>query len=250
MCEAEIYGSKSFCYSQQVVETPKHKIMFEALRLPDLPRVKIDTLREPSSTRPAIWVVEENGYKAVVKDYSVNSFLYRNMIGRFLVWRENKAYRRLRGLKGVPIFYCVIGGLALVMEKIPGRNVEGIEKETRLSADFFEDLKALVNRVHRRGLAHCDLKRAPNIFLGDDGNAYILDWSAAISEREFRFFPANRIYERFLLDDFNAVIKVQLRHCPDKISPEEKRCYERRSKAEILLRALRDRLRALLQRIA
>jgi RIO-like serine/threonine protein kinase len=138
----------------------------------------------------------------------------------------------------------------LVVEKIPGRNVEGLEKEASLSADFFEDLKAVVERVHRRGLAHCDLKRAPNILLGDDGKAYILDWSAAISEREFRFFPANRIYRQFLLDDFNAVIKVKLRHCPDKISPEEKRRYERRSKGEELLRALRDRLRGLLQRIA
>jgi RIO-like serine/threonine protein kinase len=224
--------------------------MFESLRLSDLPRSSIDTLRVPSSTRPAIWVVEENGRRAVVKDYSVNGFFYRNVIARFLVWRENKAYRRLRGLKGVPAFYRVIDGLALVMERIPGRNVEGLEKETGLSADFFEDLRALVERVHQRGLARWDLKRAPNIFLGDDGKAYILDWSAAISEREFRFFPANRVYRRFLLDDFNAVIKAQLRHCPDKISPEEKRRYEQRSKGEILLRAFRDRLRGLLKRIA
>jgi RIO-like serine/threonine protein kinase len=195
-------------------------------------------------------VVEENGRKAVVKDYSANGFLYRNMIGRFLVWRENKAYRRLRGLKGVPTFYRVIEGLAVVTEMIPGRNLEGLDKVRRLSSDFFEDLKALVESVHLRGLAHCDLKRAPNIFLGDDGKANILDWSAAISEKEFRFFPANRIYKRFLLDDFNAIIKLQLRHCPDTISVEEKRRYERRSKAERLLRAPRDRLRRLLQRIA
>jgi RIO-like serine/threonine protein kinase len=195
-------------------------------------------------------VVEENGQRAVVKDYSVNGFFYRNVIGRFLVWREHKAYRRLNGLKGVPAFYRVIGGLALVVEKIPGRDVEGLEKERGLSADFFKDLKALVARVHSRGLAHCDLKRAPNIFLGEDGKAYILDWSAAISEGEFRFFPANRIYKRFLLDDFNAVIKVQLRHCPDEISPAEKQRYEQRSRAERFLRAVRDRLRELLKRLA
>jgi RIO-like serine/threonine protein kinase len=195
-------------------------------------------------------VVEENGQRAVVKDYSVNGFFYRNVIGRFLVWREHKAYRRLKGLKGVPAFYRVIGGLALVVEKIPGRDVEGLEKERGLSADFFKDLKALVARVHSRGLAHCDLKRAPNIFLGEDGKAYILDWSAAISEGEFRFFPANRIYKRFLLDDFNAVIKVQLRHCPDEISPAEKQRYEQRSRAERFLRAVRDRLRELLKRLA
>jgi RIO-like serine/threonine protein kinase len=225
-------------------------MMFESLQLSDLPEQSIEILRSRSSTRPAIWVVEEKGCKAVVKDYSVNGFFYRNVIGRFLVWRENKAYRRLKGLKGVPALYRVVDGLALVLERIPGRNVEGLEEERRLSSDFFEDLKALVEHVHRRGLAHCDLKRAANIFLGDDGKAYILDWSAAISEREFRFFPANRIYRRFLLDDFNAVIKAELRHCPDKISPEEKQRYERRGKGETLLRAFRDKLRGLLQRIA
>jgi len=224
--------------------------MFEALRLPDLPRVRIDTLRAPSSTRPAIWVVEENGVKAVVKDYSVNGFFYRNVIGRFLVWREEKAYRRLRDLEGIPSLYRVIEGLALVTEKIPGKNLEGLEKEARLSADFFEDLKTLVENVHRRGVAHCDLKRAPNILQGDDGRAYVIDWSAAISEREFRCFPLKLIYKRFLLDDFNAITKVQLRHCPDEISPEEKRRYKRRSGAEKLVRAVRDRFRDMLQRIA
>lgn len=224
--------------------------MFEALRLSDLPQVRIDTLREPSSTRPAIWVVEENGIKAVVKDYSVNGFFYRNVIGRFLVWREDKAYRRLRGLEGIPTLYRVIDGLALITEKIPGKNVERLEKKARLSADFFEDLKALVESIHQRGVAHCDLKRAPNILQGDDGGAYIVDWSAAISEREFQCFPLNLIYKRFLLDDFNAIIKVQLRHCPEEISPEEKRRYQRRSGAERLVRAVRDRFRDLLKRMA
>jgi serine/threonine protein kinase len=224
--------------------------MFEALKLSDLSRTKIEILRAPSSTRPALWILEENGVRAVVKDYSVNRSLYRNLIGRFLVWRESKAYRRLKGLKGVPACYRVIDGLALVIEEVRGKSLEGLEKEKRLSALFFEDLRALMNEVHRRGLAHCDLKRAPNILLGDDGRPYVIDWSAAISEREFRFFPLNLIYRRFLLDDFNAITKVQLRHCPELVSPEQENLYLRRNKAEKLIRTVRDRLREILQRVA
>ena len=141
-------------------------------------------------------------------------------------------------------------GLALVLEEIPGRNIEGLEKEKRLPREFFEELRRLVERIHERGLAHCDLKRAPNILLGHDGKPYIVDWSASIFKTESRFFPLNLLYRRFLLDDFNAITKIQLRHCPENVTAEEKKHYDHRSRAERLIRLIRNKARALLQKIA
>jgi serine/threonine protein kinase len=224
--------------------------MFDSLKLHDLPRRQCGVLRGPSSTRPTLWVVEEDGVRAIVKDYSLNRFLYRNIIGRFLIWRESKAYRRLRGLEGTATFYRVIDGLALIIAEVSGKNMEELEKDEMLPEDFFKELRALAGSIHRRGLAHCDLKRAPNILLGNNGKPYVVDWSASISQREFRFFPFNRIYQRFVLDDLNAIIKLQLKHDPDSIDPDEKRRYYYRSKIEKLIRAVRDRGRDLLQRIA
>ena len=106
------------------------------------------------------------------------------------------------------------------------RDIEGLEKEKKLSKEFFEELWVLVERIHRRGVAHCDLKRAPNILLGDDGKPYLVDWSAAIFRTESRFFPFHLLYRRFLLDDFNAITKIQLRHCPESITSEEKKRYD------------------------
>jgi RIO-like serine/threonine protein kinase len=171
-------------------------------------------------------------------------------VGRFLIWREKKAYRRLRGVKGIPRFYRVIGGLAIVLEEISGRTVEDLELERPLGEDFFKKLRGLVESFHRRGLAHCDLKRAPNILIGDDNDPYIVDWSASVSEREFRLFPLSVIYGRFLEDDFNAITKIKLKHIPDKVGPEERKNYYHRSKGEKLVRAMRDRLRELLQKVA
>lgn len=185
----------------------------------------------------------------MVKDYSANGFLFRNTIGRFLVWRECKAYRRLQGLEGVPAFYGVLEGLAVIIEALPGENVEGLEHETRLPEKFFQDLRALVEKIHQRGLAHCDLKRAPNTLVGPDGKPYIVDWSAAILERECRFFPLTCIYRLFLRDDFNGIIKLQLRHRPGEVDPEEKRQYFRRNFTERVIRAIRDRAREILQKI-
>jgi serine/threonine protein kinase len=225
-------------------------LMVESLTLWNLPEKRIATLRKPSSTRPALYRIEVANSRAVVKDYSVNRWVFRNFIGRFLIWREKKAYRRLKGLKGVPALYGVVGGLALVLEEIRGRSIEGLEKQEKLPASFFEDLRDLVKAFHRRGLCHCDLKRAANVLIGDDGKPYLIDWSAAILEREFRFFPARLIYKRFLLDDRHAVIKFQLRHCPEAISPEDLHRYQNRSVMEKAVRNLRDRARRFLQRVA
>ena len=223
--------------------------MFQTLQHADLLKGKVELLREPSSTRPAVYVIEENGVKAVVKDFSDNGFLYRNLIGRFLVWRERKAYRRLKGVKGTPRLFRVLDGCALILEYIPGKSLENSKVTGKLPPAFFEDLGALVGAFHQRELCHCDLKRASNILIGDEGKPYVLDWSAAIMKTEFRPFPLTLIYRRFILDDLNAVTKYQLRHCPETVTPEAQERYLHRSKPEKAIRALRDRLRELLQRV-
>lgn len=216
----------------------------------DLPAASCGVLRKASNTRPTIWIVEKDGVRAVVKDFSGNRFLFRNIVGRFLIWREAKAYRKLRGIKGVPKFYGVMDGIALAVEEIPGRSLENLEKEMHLPHTFFESMGTLVNAFHQRGLAHCDLKRAPNTLLGDDGMPYIVDWAASISREELCFPPFNLVFRRFMLDDEMAIVKLALRHCSDKVSAEKKARYHYRSRGEKCIRAIRDRLREILQKTA
>lgn len=224
--------------------------MFETLTLRNLTEKQCGILRRPSKTRPTIWIVEENGVQAVVKDFSTNGFLFRNTVGRFLVWRECKAYRKLKNLRGVPTLYRVIDGLALVIEKIPATNLEDLEDKMDIPLTFYAALEELVATLHKRGMAHCDLKRAPNILFGYDGLPYIVDWGASIDEQECSFFPFNLVYQRLLVDDNMGIIKLKIRHSPKAVTSEEKRRYYRRDKRERLLRSIRDRLRGLLQRIA
>ena len=222
--------------------------MFDGWKLADLPAASCGVLRKASNTRPTIWIVEKNGVRAVVKDFSGNRFLFRNIVGRFLIWRAAEAYKKLRGIKGVPEFYGVIGGLALAIEEIPGRSLENLEKEMRLPHTFFESMETLVNAFHQRGLAHCDLKRAPNTLLGDDGMPYIVDWAASISRGELCLPPFNLVFRRFMLDDAMAIVKLALRHCPDTVSAEKRARYHYRSRGEKCIRAIRDRLREILQK--
>ncbi|RLB31796.1 MAG: hypothetical protein DRH20_15430, partial [Deltaproteobacteria bacterium] len=46
--------------------------MFESLKRSDLPLIHKAVLRRATSTRPTIWIVEEKGVRAVVKDFSGN----------------------------------------------------------------------------------------------------------------------------------------------------------------------------------
>jgi len=224
--------------------------MFESIKLSDLPKGNCGILREGSSTRPTIWVIEENGARAIVKDFGTNRFLFRNIFGRFLVWRESRAYKNLGNIEGIPTLHRVIGGLALVLEEIPGKALGEFKKGEGPSRTFFDAMESLVDRVHKQGLAHCDLKRASNTLLSHDGIPYIIDWGASISKRECRLFPLNLIYRRFILDDHMAITKLKLRYAPETIPPEEIGRYRQRSQVEKTIRALRDRLRGILQKIA
>ncbi len=224
--------------------------MFEGLTLADIAKRQCGILRKPTGTRPVIWRIEESGVKAIVKDFSLNSFWFRNIAGRFLIWREKKAYKRLEGFSGVPVLYGSIGGVALIIEEIQGANLGSIEISKRLDEKFFIDLKRLIDSLHDRGIAHCDLKRAPNIMIGNDGNPYIIDWAASISKSEFGFFPLNFIYKRFIQDDLNAITKIKLKWRPESVSLEEKLRYTERSRAERIIRAIRDWFRDWLKKIA
>ncbi len=224
--------------------------MFTSLKLKDLDTLHKAVLRPPSPTRPRMWLIEEDGVRAVVKDFSTTSFWFRNVAGRFLVWRESRALRKLEDLAGVPRLYRVVDGLALVLEEIPGTSLADLETERVLSEDFFAACQQLVSLFHERGIAHCDLKRAPNIILGSNGHPNIVDWAAAIRQSEFSVYPLNRIYRRFLLDDELAIIKLKLKHCPHAVTEQEKSTFEYRSGREKSVRAIRDRLRRLLKRVA
>jgi len=210
---------------------------------------KNTVVREATSTRPLIRIIDKDGIRAIAKDFHHNGFFFRNIFGRFLVWREVRAYRKLSGLKGVPRLLEVIEGPAIVLELVAGMPMKEAAKQKKLSPVFFDALKDMVDSIHEKGIVHCDLKNAGNIFVGSDGGPVILDWASSISEKEFGFFPLKIIYNRFLLDDYRAIIKHRLHFLPASVSMEERVRYNHRSLTEKTIRAIRDRLRIWLQKI-
>ncbi len=248
--------------------------MFDTLNPSDLNETNAQLLREPTKTRPPIWIVEEGGKKAVVKDFSRQGWFYRNVVGRMLIWRERKAYEMLQGIQGVPSLYRVIPGQALIIEAIGGQDLRNFEEELismaqdgaeasaieekrkLLSSDFFVKLKKIVDEIHERGLAHCDLKRTPNIMIAKDGNPYIVDWAAFMTKGEARIFPLNMLYKLFLQDDYLSITKLKVNNRPDLATKEEHQAYHdykaRREEAgfERAVREFRKKISTLLKKMA
>jgi len=206
-------------------------------------------LREYSSTRPLVWSSDINGIQFVVKDYSFNKRAYSASIGRFLIYRECKALRRLSNIEGVPRFFFTLNSHAIVVEKVHGITLEEYHKKHSISPSFFDRFKQLISKIHEHGVVHCDLKRAANIIVGDGETPYIVDWSSAIFNEEFPF-PLSLIYERFKLDDQLSVIKYKMRCLPELVSEEEKKLYLQRTFLESSVRRIRDRLRDLIKKWA
>jgi serine/threonine protein kinase len=224
--------------------------MFENLTLGIRDARQCGVLRKSSSTRPALWLIEENNTKAVVKDFSSNGLLFKTIAGRFLLWREKKALMKLEGLKNIPSLYKVVNHSALVVEAVSGKAVGRLPAGTPLPKNFFPELRALISAVHNLGIAHCDLKTSTNVLIDHDGHPHIIDWAASISKSEFRWGPLRLIYRRFLRDDNLGVIKLQLRHDPENVTPEERERCLHRNVAERCVRKMRDGLRSILKKVA
>jgi RIO-like serine/threonine protein kinase len=225
--------------------------MFESIKLSELDRTNCGILRKATSTRPYVWQIEENQVRAVVKDFSRNGFFYRNIVGRFLVWRESKAYKRLEEVKNIPTLYRTIGGIALVLEAIDGKDMGNrAAKNMEFSENFFHEIREIVKEAHRHGVVHCDLKAAPNTLVDNEGHPHIIDWAACMCYEEFRIFPLNLIYKRFIKDDLLSILKLQLKRAPGTVSQEDADMLHTRSRTERIIRAIRNTLRVFLQRIA
>jgi tRNA A-37 threonylcarbamoyl transferase component Bud32 len=112
---------------------------------------------------------------AVVKSFRGRGAFLRT-IGKVLVARELRAYARLQGVEGVPACYGRLGDYALVLEYVPGQRLSDLE---RLPGGLLDKLRALVDRVHARGVASRDL--SPSNILIKDGEPHLVDFAVSVT---------------------------------------------------------------------
>ena len=161
-----------------------------------------------------------NGRQVVVKDYRRRS-LWGRWIGRFLVRREEKIYRILQGLPGIPALLGVRDGIALVVAHVPGQPIDRYQEyDDDFIVRVLDRLQAIIESMHRRGVAHFDLRRRNNVLVDHDGNVYLIDFAGSLYFSH-RSALSRRLFSWLRKVDHSAFLKWKQRLAPASMSAEE-----------------------------
>lgn len=137
------------------------------------------------------FLVERGGRRFVVKHSRMRAPLGRVLgaVSRRLIRREQRAYRRLRGIAGVPALVAPLGRTFLVHAYVEGQTLRE-HRKARLAAggpgeplvpdDFFASVEETIDALHRRGIVHLDLSKPDNVLVGTDGRPSLIDFQLAL----------------------------------------------------------------------
>ena len=165
-----------------------------------------------------------DGSHLVIKDFSKSPWVIRQTSGRFLLWREARALRRLLEVDGVPGPPVIRAAWQLKCPFIDSFNLrEAPVGEPLLDAAFFEKLEALVIEMHRRNVVHLDLRNARNVLASKDGNPVLIDFQTALFTNLMPGFLKRMLFSI----DLSAVYKHWHKYHPESLTRERKEVFNR-----------------------
>jgi predicted Ser/Thr protein kinase len=225
----------------------------------------LQTLSAELEQRLRAWILSslESGRNVLSGGYQGTVLFYREGEVRLVVkvpprspWQrplliqtlrhEYRVYQRLDGLAGVPRCYGLLDGCFLVLEYIDGLSLRDGAIGDR--ARFFEDFRGLLEELHRRGVAHADLKKKDNILITADNRPYLVDFGVACL-RKPGYAPVNHwLFEMAVRFDFNAWIKHKYRRHYEEVTAAD-RSYLRPTYLERASRLFKQPYRAVRRKI-
>lgn len=128
-----------------------------------------------------------NGHKVVLKLGRQQSFLGVPMawLGRMLCRREVENLSRLRDIGNTPVVLSRFGKNGFVYEYIDGKT---LAENPELADDFFEKLSKLLDKIHQADMVYLDLNKRDNIIVGEDGEAYLIDFQISVHIDDSKLF--------------------------------------------------------------
>jgi hypothetical protein len=143
-------------------------------------------------------------------------------VGKYLIDREEKIYKVLAGLDGLPLCLGRVEGDGLAIEFIEG---EALDRAAAIPSGFFDKLRALLDAVHARGVAYCDTNKKSNILIGPGGRPYLIDFQISLRRRDELPWPLSAIMRRavrYMMEkDLYYIYKHKRRLCPQELTAEE-----------------------------
>ncbi len=195
---------------------------------------------ERSGHQGSIHIGDVGEHKILVK--AAGSKGVTSWMCRWLLRREYRVYRQLKGISGIPRCYGFIKGRYLVLEYVESQTMRYATIKDR--ERYFEDLFAIVASIHERGVAHGDLKRKDNILVADGRYPWVVDFGVSANRRR-GFHPVNHFWHDFSRQhDLNACLKHKYHRKFEDISPEDAEYY-RPMRIEHLARTIKRTWRSI-----
>ena len=164
--------------------------------------------------------MEKDGRLAAVKDFSKAPRAFARWVAPFLIGREIKALRALKGTPGVPEFYGRLDRQAFAMEFIEGTPIADFA-EGELDPVVFPRVQSVIDAIHQRGVAHGDLKRRSNLLVTPDKQIYLIDFAAAtVGNRRFNPF-LNWLQKSMAEIDDKSLPRIKKFAAPDLMTKED-----------------------------
>lgn len=182
----------------------------------------LQTFREGKGTRPEVSLIEVNGQKMIIKDFGQSDPWFRFAVGRLLRYREERALRRLDGVKGIPRFLGRVSSHAVLMEYIEGETAKRLKRQ-KFGPEFFDKLNQLVDDMHARGIAHCDLRSGGNTIVDQHGQPYFVDFVGHFRRGAKWNLVYKWVFDRFCVADKAGIVRLKERLAPELLSDREKR---------------------------
>ncbi len=121
--------------------------------------------------------------------------------------REHRAYRRLAGIEGFAHCFGLFRGRYLALEYLEAKPLKQAAPPDR--DRYFSHLLQVIENMHRRGVAHGDLKSRHNVMVCPDGTPVIIDLGASVVRRN-GWHPLNhRLFRYMCRIDRNSWIKLK-----------------------------------------
>lgn len=180
----------------------------------------VEIIRRGGGSRPDVLRVRYGDAEAILKDQNGCDAAFGRLIGPLLAHREARALDALRGLSGIPALLARPDRRSVLMEHLPATPIgRASHPDWPL---YFASLERLIDAMHDRGVAHCDLRSPDNTLVGESGKPVLVDFVASV-RRPGPWNPLGRlVFSAFCRVDDKAVIKLKSIVAPELVAPEER----------------------------
>lgn len=160
-----------------------------------------------------VWRGDDRGQEFVQRDTG-GARWWTRWVARSLCRREARALARLGGLPGTPRLLQA-GRRSLRREWIEGRPMQLVRPR---NAEYFRAARALLARLHRRGVAHNDLAKEPNWLVTPTGMPALVDFQLALVAPR-----RGCVFRSLAREDIRHLLKHKRSYCPERLTARERR---------------------------